>query len=599
MGKRRIALVMAICMMVVGCMNVFPAHAADVEESKGVRSTEYNADYYLSEIQVDGVLENNVEKSITLKAEEEQTGWYYSRSWYMFQADASGDYWFEVYESSERDATYSSVYELMPDANSLVFVQGNWYANDNGSADLIQAKANTTYYVQISGSSPKDISAKVKVSKADVPSLKVNTEQNAAVGKLGQMEAHLTVSESGYYNISASSEALFENLEIEEFQGWGYLYKGGTYYEEDDRQSEIELLMYLQKGRDFILSGSCDQGDTIAKLRVEKQNCYEYYDYAQCMSFLASGGSINYVGYSKKTKSFSAGIREGEYIKSGQSWEFNTDHFKNPKEKWTPVRHLWFQYEPDGKTYDFAYNSLKAAEDIYQPLVQLYTVKDGNVFAPVAVTDKTAGGDEILIARFQGTEEGMPKAPDNTNGTEKPSTQNPPTIVQASGVKLNYAKITMRKNTRFKWLKASVLPENASNKAIVWKSSNTKVAVVDAKGNIRAKKAGKTVITATTVNGKTAKVSVKVVGSRIRVSKLHLEQKKVTLKKGKKLKLRVTILPVNADNRKVTWKSSNKKVASINAKGVVKAKKPGKVKITCTSRDKGRKKAVCTITVKK
>ncbi|MBQ9014992.1 MAG: Ig-like domain-containing protein [Firmicutes bacterium] len=69
------------------------------------------------------------------------------------------------------------------------------------------------------------------------------------------------------------------------------------------------------------------------------------------------------------------------------------------------------------------------------------------------------------------------------------------------------------------------------------------------------------------------------------------------MKKGKKKTLKATVSPSNAANKAVTWKSSNKKVATVTSKGVVKAKKKGKATITVTTKD-GKKKATCKITVK-
>ncbi|MCR5475106.1 MAG: Ig-like domain-containing protein [Lachnospiraceae bacterium] len=57
------------------------------------------------------------------------------------------------------------------------------------------------------------------------------------------------------------------------------------------------------------------------------------------------------------------------------------------------------------------------------------------------------------------------------------------------------------------------------------------------------------------------------------------------------------ISPKNATDKTVTWKSSNKKIATVSKKGRVKGLKKGKVKITVTTRDQ-KKKATCTVTVK-
>lgn len=75
-------------------------------------------------------------------------------------------------------------------------------------------------------------------------------------------------------------------------------------------------------------------------------------------------------------------------------------------------------------------------------------------------------------------------------------------------------------------------------------------------------------------------------------------KKKITLKKGKKKTIKYTVYPANAVNKKVKFKSSNKKVATVSSKGVIKAKKKGKATITITTVE-GNVKAKIKVTVKK
>ncbi|MCI6653760.1 MAG: metallophosphoesterase [Clostridium sp.] len=81
----------------------------------------------------------------------------------------------------------------------------------------------------------------------------------------------------------------------------------------------------------------------------------------------------------------------------------------------------------------------------------------------------------------------------------------------------------------------------------------------------------------------------------VAVKSIKLNKTKVTLSKGKKVKLKATVAPSNATDRNVTFTSSNTKVATVNAKGVVTAKKAGKATITAKA---GTKKATCKIVVK-
>jgi len=81
----------------------------------------------------------------------------------------------------------------------------------------------------------------------------------------------------------------------------------------------------------------------------------------------------------------------------------------------------------------------------------------------------------------------------------------------------------------------------------------------------------------------------------VAVKSIKLNKTKVTLAKGKKVTLKATVAPSNATDKNVTFTSSNTKVATVNAKGVVTAKKAGKATITAKA---GTKKATCKIVVK-
>ena len=80
----------------------------------------------------------------------------------------------------------------------------------------------------------------------------------------------------------------------------------------------------------------------------------------------------------------------------------------------------------------------------------------------------------------------------------------------------------------------------------------------------------------------------------VKAKSVTLNRKNVTLEKGKKLKLKATVKPKKATQKKIVWSSGNKKVATVSSKGVVKAKKKGTAKII--AKIKGtKKKAVCKV----
>lgn len=148
-------------------------------------------------------------------------------------------------------------------------------------------------------------------------------------------------------------------------------------------------------------------------------------------------------------------------------------------------------------------------------------------------------------------------------------------------------------------LKAVVTPTNtdARNAKVTWSSSNKKIATVTNKGKVTIKKKGTVKITAKTADGKKATITLKADKKAVKVTKLAVQGNK-TMKVKKSQTLKVTVTPATADNQKVSWKSSNTKIATVNSKGKVTVKKKGTVKITATAKDGSRKKAVFTIKVK-
>ena len=139
-----------------------------------------------------------------------------------------------------------------------------------------------------------------------------------------------------------------------------------------------------------------------------------------------------------------------------------------------------------------------------------------------------------------------------------------PTPVVKPGITAKVSQVYVGKKATIKVTKTKVTGK------VTFKSSNKKVATVNSKGVITGKKAGKTVITVK-VGKYTKKLTV-----TVKKPSFKLVKSSVKLKKGKKTTIRVKAAPVS----KVTYKTSNKKVATVNSKGVVTAKKKGTAKIT-------------------
>lgn len=131
---------------------------------------------------------------------------------------------------------------------------------------------------------------------------------------------------------------------------------------------------------------------------------------------------------------------------------------------------------------------------------------------------------------------------------------------------------------------------------VKWKTSNAKVASVK-NGKITVKKAGQAIITATASNGKKTRIKLSASKAAVRVSKVQVSGSK-TMKKGSKQILGLTVTPATANSTKVSWKSSDKKIATVDKNGKIAAKKKGAVVITATAKDGSKKKGSIKIKVK-
>lgn len=142
-------------------------------------------------------------------------------------------------------------------------------------------------------------------------------------------------------------------------------------------------------------------------------------------------------------------------------------------------------------------------------------------------------------------------------------------------------------------LKSTVTGLAAGDYIASWKSANTKIAAITKNGKVTGKKIGSTTITVTLASGLTASLTLKVQKKAVTTKKVTVASKNIILAKGKNTLLHTVVTPVTS-LQKVTYKTSNKKVAAVSSKGKITAKAAGKTKITVKS---GSKKVTVTVTV--
>jgi uncharacterized protein YjdB len=167
------------------------------------------------------------------------------------------------------------------------------------------------------------------------------------------------------------------------------------------------------------------------------------------------------------------------------------------------------------------------------------------------------------------------------------------TTISVTGVTLDEETLTIKKGESAS-LTATVLPADATNKAVTWSSDNPDVATVDDVGKITALSAGTATITVTTVDGSfTASCVVTVT---IPVTGVTLDKETLTINKGESVSLIVTVLPADATNKSVTWNSDKPKIAKVDNTGKITALSVGKATITVTTKEGGFT-ATCAVTV--
>ena len=171
--------------------------------------------------------------------------------------------------------------------------------------------------------------------------------------------------------------------------------------------------------------------------------------------------------------------------------------------------------------------------------------------------------------------------------------------VNVSGITLSETTLDKTTDDGAVTLVATVSPEEATDKTVVWTSSNPAVAAVSATGEVSFLDKGTATITVTATNGTpddtsddfSATCAVSVVKN---VKGLTLDKSALMFETGNSGQLVAAVSPADASDVTVSWKSSNPSVASVDASGNVKALSKGRATITADSHGF---KATCEVTV--
>ncbi len=166
--------------------------------------------------------------------------------------------------------------------------------------------------------------------------------------------------------------------------------------------------------------------------------------------------------------------------------------------------------------------------------------------------------------------------------------------ILVQNIYLNHYDMTLPVNSSG-ILEASICPENATNKTILWTSSNTQVASINGAGTVVARGIGTATITASTYDNSGVTACCQVTVVPVPIEKVELNKTKMFLGKDEVVQLQCNVTPRNATVSTVTWESSPGYVASVSSSGAVTALADGTA--TVTVRVNGTYTATCEVVV--
>lgn len=169
-----------------------------------------------------------------------------------------------------------------------------------------------------------------------------------------------------------------------------------------------------------------------------------------------------------------------------------------------------------------------------------------------------------------------------------------PTTIAVEGISLNNNKLSMYIGDKQK-LSAFIQPTDAYNSNITWSSSNTKVATVDANGNVEALSSGTAIITVNTEDGNYV-ANCDVTVTAIEITGITIDKENLNMILNETQTISARIQPANATNKNIMWESSNTNIATVDSNGKVTATGVGNATITAKTEDGGFT-ASCNVTI--
>ena len=206
------------------------------------------------------------------------------------------------------------------------------------------------------------------------------------------------------------------------------------------------------------------------------------------------------------------------------------------------------------------------------------------------------------------TETPSPTPTEPVKSDEKPTPEPTPVVVKADKITLDKGELVLWATNQTESIKATVTPENAEDKDVVWESLDTSIVTVDQKGNVTAVTDGTTFVKCSLKSNPKVFASCEVTvqipepskPATIKATSITVEPKVLNLNTNDYFVdyLEYKILPENSDETDVVWESDNPKVAMVSEDGQVTANGVGTTTVRCYIEANPSLSATCTVNVK-
>lgn len=537
---------------------------------------------------------------------------YYDAKWFSFTPENDGIYVFRG-ENLEGDSKRVDSYGCLLEKNGESY---DYIKDDDDSAQnrhfSVRAKleAGKTYYLcagfySASGEETREYN--ISVSGISGQLISSSQPANYVTGsKDGWF--YYTAEESGYHILKFSWNVK-SGTYLDE---WDYDIKDEyndrvSYSTLDSGENYRSIIFYCKKGEtynidvgyfSFYNDDEAVESDINVKLEISKKEMDGTITYAQPVNYMTDGVSRIYKFTAQHD---GAHVFKAAWNRTDVYMDDWNDSVDDADGSYVELNHIATEKNAFYESFD-----CEAGKTYYIIMHDIYLCTDDTYEERVYNENAT-----LSIAYYGGktdidTIKQNEKNNANNNNANNTKPDNTVTVAPAS-IKVSSIKIAALSNKiaagKKVKLAATIAPENASNKAVKWITSNKKVAKVSQSGvvTVNKKAAGKSVvITAIAADGNGARATYKIKVMKDAVKRLTVTGKKV-VKAGKKIKLKAKVAAGKKANKKLVWTSSNTKFATVNQKGVVKTTKAGKgkkVKITARTTDGSNKKKVFVIRIK-